>query len=176
MKTSIVAGAYARQLVEALDAERAALRTGERDIPWAVRVTSNSRHPVTIGARLCWQRYKGKVELTGGVLLWAEAPPPSYTSRRWETQKRLKPGFSNPQLYRHACDVFEIVRRWSRDPIVLRREALDLYSQTKAFDIDKLPRESSVFDVMLDDEIDFWFGWLAQQPDKAPATISEVTP
>lgn len=155
-RNSIIAGALARALVAQI--ERDARKNGNR---WQTSVTGGWRNPITLSWRLC--RIKG--EPSGGSVLTATVPCPSYGGgiREWTTSKRLRSGAN---VYKHAADLAEGLRQRRNSSIVNRREALYELSERKQYDTDNLPRESSAFDEMDDAEMDFWFEWLNKQPDK----------
>jgi hypothetical protein len=99
-----LAAELARRLVEAVEIERAAVARGERGEPLAVYVDSPGDAVVTLSARLSWRRER----LTGGVILLASA---ATGAAPVHVERRLKPGSSYPQMYRHAAQMVEAVCR-----------------------------------------------------------------
>jgi len=85
----------------------------------------------------------------------------------WAAEKRIRAGWSEQTIYRHAAALAEGLRQRRANPLVQRREALEKLADSKEFDADNLPREPKTYDQMNDEEMNFWFDWLRQHPDKA---------
>jgi hypothetical protein len=156
LKNSIVAGAVARKFVTGLPqpfrARGAFLNVGKYTFDVFVAMSTHR------GSQAC----RISVRLT---------PVPSYDSgypREWELSKRLRKSDSET-IYRHVADLCERLRAKRADLLISLRERVYELSETRAYDVDSLPRESSCFSEMSEEECKFWLTWLEQQPRREVA-------
>jgi hypothetical protein len=152
MKNSIVAGMLARAVC-------AALTGGKR----YVSETSKNRIPITLSARRCTR--KGKP--SGGLVLEASAPAPTYGGLRVALTKRLRSGWTTATAYKHGADLVETLRQSRTAPIVALRERVFAFSESKDIDPDAVPENIGMpFDEMSETECRLALAWLEALPDK----------
>ena len=152
MRTSLIAGPLAARLVLALAANGHSSNASHR----------GNVYTLSLSARQCMRRGV----YSGGLVIEASVTAPEYASGNMRIKKRLRAGWTLDSVQRHAADIAEQMRQQRTALITQLRERVYRLSETKVIDADNLPRESSCFDDMPEEECNFWLQWLATQPAK----------